>query len=396
MNSVRVRQLVVLAAAAAVATFVVMHTYWDFVTVDNPPRGEAARNSYYSFEHLLGQFGIHTRQVPTLTTMPSQGGILLVNDLRGKLLQSRIDGLERWVEGGGRLLISRGALSSDAKLQTWSGVTLTHVDREQREARHTATAAEGPDAGCIPLKERVAGRETGQSFRTCIGHQLITFSSRRTPAWSLSDGYGFKMLRVDVGSGSVAVIDCDCMLGNRSLLRVEHARAVFAAVPLHPGDSLEILNPAQSEGLLTLLWRHGAAALLLMLAAVGLAIWRNWPRFGPLAPVLPPFRRSLAEQLRANARFAWRTRHLASLHRAARQALEGAARRRVSAYERWDAERRVAALASITGIDAAALRQALNEGGNGVPEAQRAAIALLETARRHLIHPTPSPQGPRA
>jgi hypothetical protein len=200
----------------------------------------------------------------------------------------------------------------------------------------------------------------------------------------LSNGYGFQMLRLDIGKGSVAVIGCECLMGNKSLLKEDHARIVFDSIPLRAGDHVDILNPVAAEGLLALLWRHAAAAIVCGLAAIGLTIWRNLPRFGPI--VLPPLplRRSLAEQIRASARFAWRTRRLASLRRAECRALMQSACRRLASYERMDATQRIGALAAHTGLDSGALRDALNENLDGGAESQRAAIMLLESARRRL------------
>jgi hypothetical protein len=147
---------------------------------------------------------------------------------------------------------------------------------------------------------------------------------------------------------------------------------------------VDILNPVGAESLLALLWRLAAAAMVCGLAAIGLTIWRNLPRFGPLALPPLPLRRSLAEQIRARARFAWRTRRLASLRRAECQALMQSACRRLASYERMDATQRIGALAARTGLDSGALRDALNENLDGGAESQLAAIMLLESARRRL------------
>jgi hypothetical protein len=192
------------------------------------------------------------------------------------------------------------------------------------------------------------------------------------------------MLRINIGRGSVAVIGCECLMSNKSLLREDHARIVFDSIPLRTGDYVYILNPADAEALLALLWRHAAAAVVSGLTAVGLTIWRYLPRFGPLAAPPAPLRRSLAEQIRARARFAWRTRRLASLRRAECQALTRSASRRLASYERLDAAQRISALAARTGLDSGALREALSEDLDGGAESQRAAIMLLEKARRHL------------
>ncbi len=192
------------------------------------------------------------------------------------------------------------------------------------------------------------------------------------------------MLRIGMGKGSVAVIACECLMGNKSLLREDHARIVLDSIPLRAGDRVDILNPMAAESLPALLWSHSAAAIVCGLAAIGLTIWRNLPRFGPIAVPPAPVRRSLAEQIRARARFAWRTRRLASLRRAECQAVTQAACRRLVSYERMGAEQRIGALALRTGQSPAALRDALGDNLDGGADAQRAAIMLLEKARRQL------------
>jgi hypothetical protein len=383
MNGKRPLQLLVAAVLAALAVWIAMNTYWDYAMVDNPPRGEALRNRYYSFEHLAQGFAIHTSQVPTLRTLPAADRVLIVDDLRGTQLY--IDALEKWVASGGRLLLSRSALLANPKLQSWSGLGMARprIGDEDDAARFSSRPA-APDADCASYTERLAGRESGRSLRACLGSMRVAFSSMHTPAWSLSNGYGFQMLRIDIGKGSVAVIACECLMGNKSLLRGDHARIVFESIPLKAGDRVDILNPVSAENLLALLWRLAAAAIVCALAAIGLTIWRKLPRFGPIAPSPPLLRRSLAEQLRASARFAWRTRRLASLRRAECQALTESAFRTLAFYERMDAAQRIGALAERTGLDSGALRAALGENLDGGAESQRAAIVLLEKARRQL------------
>jgi hypothetical protein len=385
VNGNRPLQLLVVVVLAAAAVWIAMHTYWDYITVDNPLQGEAARNRYYAFEHLAQKLAIHTRQIPTLRALPAADGVLFVEDLRGSVLHNRIDALEQWVAGGGRLLLSRSALLSNPKLQSWSGLGMALPEADDEDgASRASPRATGPEPECTPYLERLAGRESGKSFRACLGPMRVALSSARAPAWSLSNGYGFQMLRVDIGKGSVAVIGCECLMGNKSLLREDHARIVFDSIPSRAGDYVDILDPVGAESLLALLWRHAAAAIVCGLAAIGLTIWRNLPRFGPIVAPPPPLRRSLAEQIRARARFAWRTRRLASLRRAECQALTQSACRRLASYERMDAAQRIGALAAHTGLDSGALRDALNENLDGGAESQRAAITLLEKARRHL------------
>jgi hypothetical protein len=385
MNRTRWIQLLVVLILAGGLAWIARHTYWDYVTVDKPLQGEASTNRFYTFEHLVHRLGFSTRQVSSLRTLPPATGVLVVDDLHGALLRDRLSALQSWVEQGGRLLVARDVLLSTPAMQSWSGIGLALHDPDKKHIRPPETpGVGGAEADCPPLIERVDGTTSGRQYHTCLNAWEFSLASKRSPAWSLSNEYGMQMLRVAIGKGSLAVIACECVMGNRSLLSQDHARLVYAAVPLGTGGEIAILNPRDAAGLLALLWRGGAAAIVCGLAALALAIWRNLPRFGAIAPVALPLRRSLAEQIRAKARFAWRTRKLAALTKAQRRALERAGRLRLPAYDRLNTAQRISALSLASGVDTAALSAALTGGFRGAAEAELAAIALLESTRRAL------------
>ncbi len=388
MTRVRGKQLLLLLIATGIGVWVARHTYWDYEKRDKPMQGEAVTNPYYTFEHLARRLGIRTLEITSLRTLPAQTGVLIVGDQQGALLRDRLNAVQSWVEHGGRLLVARDVLLASPVLQSWSGITLALHD-PAKDANRPDNKAErgGAVAACPELTERVGNADSGRRYRACINSREFSLASKHTPAWSVANEYGVQMLRVGIGKGSLAVIVCECVIENRSLLRDDHARLVYASIPLAGGDEVSILNPKDADGLLSLLWRGGTAAIICAMLALTLAIWRNLPRFGALAPVAPPLRRSLAEQIRARARFAWRTRKLAALRRAQRAALEIVARRRLPAYDLLDAAQRIGAVSNRSGVDAAALSAALAEEFRGSAEAELAAIALLETVRRALDFP---------
>ena len=164
---------------------------------------------------------------------------------------------------------------------------------------------------------RADGAPTGQSFRVCDAGPTLGFDGDRPPAWSLSDDRGMHVIRTGVGFGEVTVLEPAGVLGNGMLKRADHAEMFAAAAGLRHHDTLLIFHPATAEPLPALLWRLAAPAIIFLLAALLALAWRHAPRFGPPLPPPTPVRRSLAEQIRANARFAWRT-----------HSLEGSAQRR--------------------------------------------------------------------
>ena len=131
-------------------------------------------------------------------------------------------------------------------------------------------------------------------------------------------------------------------------------------------------------------WRHGRPSRRADLHTRDCGILRRGPSTGAAL-----VRRSLAEQIRANAQFAWRTRQLASLRNVMRKAVERQARRRITGFQRLDSQRRFAALEARTGLNAAALRAAMTDEAGGDAASQAAVIDLLERARRALEAASP-------
>jgi hypothetical protein len=287
------------------------------------------------------------------------------------------------VQAGGRLIIRDATLEGSEPLQIWSGI---------RPAQHDFSAARPAAArgedDCKPMAVGIDGIANGQSLVLCDA-LAPGLTSTRVPSWSLSDSSAIQVLRVSIGRGELTVVGPTFMLTNWNLPKKDHAQIFAAAAGFRHGDRLEILGRTRAEPLPVLLWRLAAPAIVFLLAAVGLTIIRHLPRFGPPIAVPAPIRRSLAEQIRANARFAWRTQKLASLRAAIRRALDEAAQRQIVGYALMVPRQRAEALAASTGIDAATITAALvSDAGGGVNE-HRAAITLLEACRRILIRSDP-------
>jgi len=381
---------IVLAVLAGIGVWIARNTYWDQTDEFTPPRGAAAEDPYYSLERFAQGLGVKTRQVPTLEKLPPANGVLIYGfAAAGAASPERLRALEHWVEAGGRLLVPASALYSSKALRSWAAVSLAQqapATRPISTIPGAASAARPPD--CAFYSVQVDGVDSGKTLSECEVGGALEYTGPRKPVWSLRASNGFHALRVPVGRGTLAVIDREFIYDNQGLLRGDHARLLVALAPLQSGDLLWIVNPKSAEPLLHLLWRLAAPAILAFGLAAGFAIWRHWPRFGPAVPVTPAARRSLAEQLRAHARFAARTGRLSGLRRAQVRALEEAARRRIPAYAADSAGERVQALALASGQSAAALATALADQPLGGAGAEGAAILLLERARRSLLHPS--------
>jgi len=388
-----------LAVIAAVGLWIAFHTYWAEETQPGTLQGEAAGNAYYSVERVARALGVHVQRLTSLRVLPPADGVLLVNDFHDVMARRALPQVEHWVESGGRLAVNWGSLWTDPALQTWSGVStaavVTHgpgaTAPAPANAVSTATsAAATADRDCTVLAVQVGGADTGDSLSLCGGWLGSGFVSKRVPSWALASGNELKLLRVPVGRGSLIVIGPASLLGARTFLRGDTAEAFIAATALARGERLTIYSAGHAEPLLAMLWRVAAPAMLFSGIVLLLVIVRHLPRFGPPLPPPATARRSLAEQIRANARFAWRTRKLHSLREAVLRNLEQTARRHIPGYGLLAPGQRAAELGKRAGIDTATLSAALTQDAVGTPERQRAAIAVLEQCRRLLpVSPRP-------
>jgi hypothetical protein len=383
MSRDRVTYLVVFVLATIAGVWVALNTYWDDTLIPVPPQGEAASNPYYSVQHLATALGIRSSYVVSLSAAPPSKGALLINGFQGNMTHTHVDDLAPWVESGGRLIITDDVVRGDPKFQTWSDIHLaTHFDVDDKSKPQNIP--HDPEADCAPLVVERDGKATDTRLTLCIPPREFGLVSKRKPAWSLANQYGLQVLRVNIGRGSVTIIPRYALISNKGLLKHDHAEIFIAASQLTRGDALYIVNVAQAETLLALLWRLTAPALVFFGVAILCIILRELPRFGPPIPAPAMVRRSLAEQIRANAAFAWRTRKLAALRASVRRALDETAKRRIAAFSSLDVRKRVNAIAAWAGTDAKKLNSAMTEDAVAAPQVQRAAISLLEQTRRIL------------
>lgn len=371
-------------AAVGAAVWIARSTHWEEVTQPLPMKGEAARNPYYSLEHLAADIGIRAQEVSSLRSLPPRA-VLMVDNLHDDLLHEPLAALQNWVESGGRLILSREALSESAELQTWTAVKPAAPDKPAAASR-APKPGRSPSDGCRPMNERINGAQSAAPLRVCVfAGEPLAYDGDHSPRWSLSDESGAWVIRTPVGLGEVTVFGPWGWIWSNELLRRADDALVFVyGAGLRRGDTLLILTRTRAEPLLALLWRLAAPAILFLLAAALLLIWRNLPRFGPPVPTPAPIRRSLAEQLRANAAFALRIRDFAALRAAVHRALDEAAERHIVGYRTLDSHARAARLAVRTGIDGGAIDAALRGDGGGGANEQRAAITLMELCRRLL------------
>jgi hypothetical protein len=186
------------------------------------------------------------------------------------------------------------------------------------------------------------------------------------------------------------VIQPESLLDNRRVLQGDNGLIAVAALQARPGAQIWFVTEEARAPILRWLWSEAWVVVVLGLAALVLAVWRGARRFGPPIAALPPGRRSMAEQISGTAQFL-RRHGPESLLAAQIRALESAARSHVRHYDQLDRGQRAAAIAKVTGQDAAALGLALDRSRARRRTDLPATLELLETARRLLVQRPPSP-----
>ncbi len=367
--------ILVVGVVAVLCIWVARNTYWTDVQIPTPPKGEALTNPFYAAQRVVDALGGRSAWHRSLKIPPSTS-IIILSSWQWNLSERRRVALERWVESGGRLIVDRGLLGGRAEFEQWSGIA-----RIQKQKDNGADGQQIPHP-CDRFSEERSGIPTDARLHwLCDFDANSTLTTTRTAPWSLRNADGAQVMRVDVGRGSVTVVNGKPFV-ERSLFDGDHGWLLVAAADLRRGDDVHFFSEESHLSLLALVWTTGSPIVVLVLVSLGFALWRSSVRLGPLAPVPERARRSLAEQIRGTGRFAVRCGDSESLHAACVRALDEAAGRHIAGYSRLLPRERTASLARLTGIGQDALSEAIHHPGVRRAFELRETIELLETARR--------------
>ncbi len=424
-----------LAGLLVLALFgwLISQTRWEAVQVDDPARGLAASDEFYSLRHVLQAAGATLQVRTSLEPLPPADGTLLLESGLWDIFPERDAQLKSWVGNGGHLVLlgqfGRGELLRWAPLTFAKppaarkargpsapagvhaemasspegagdedqdvpvvGKQLPRMDERQERLARRLLEPKGPWRDCADFEEVTAkagaAYEPGRVLRGCTAAGAIHPLEHVLPTWELAGPRGTLALRVPVGRGDVTGVAPSLVIDNRDLLHGDNALIAAAVLQAVPGRAVWIVQDEAREPLIGWLWHEARAPSLLALAAIALALWRLMVRFGPREAVPPQARRSMGEQVRGTGQFIAASDPRA-LHAATRQAFEAVARRRVEGWAALDDDARVEALAATLppphAIDRAALRASMTLGGGATPPQILAAIAVVERARRALL-----------
>ncbi len=392
-------RILVLVVIGLFITWIARNTYWEDTTVRTPPTGPAADDPFYAAEHLANSLGAHALWQRDPVSRPPPDAVLYLSFWNWGLQTGRRERIQQWVEAGGRLVLDGGVTGDPDAFEAWTGLSRFYPRIEKNNpAPHVATRQEyarGPSS--FTFQQTSFGLQGSQrlpDLKICDVAQLSVLRSRNKNSWQLwNSELGMQAVRVNIGRGSVTMLN-PILFNNTSTSQCDHAKVFVAATQLHRGDTVWFLTEDSGAGVLQLVWRTGAPVVVLCLALVGLWLWRTGVRFGPLAAPTEVARRSLSEQIIGTGRFVVRFGDGQALHAAQVRALVETADRRIPGFTRLESRQRTDAIARLSGLDAAALGEAMNFSGPRPRAELGKVLALLETARRHLARRQSMPDKP--
>ncbi len=378
-----VRSVIVLAVVGLVV-WIARNTYWEEMEIEQPLRGEAITNPFYSASRLAETLGARPKWLRVLGSMPPRNAVVLPSAWHWGLLASRRERLQSWVASGGRLVIDHSLIGGQKELTEWTGIShyvlstdaVSRADQQHFEKCPLLTLS-GDARPAAQVRTR---------FKVCGLDRVSGLRSSRKASWVLRDSTSaIQVMRIPIGLGSVTVIN-SLPFGNRDLLEGDAAALFVASTQLRAGDAIWFLTEEPGASLLSLIWTTGAPVVLLMLAFIAAGLWRASARFGP--PVAPTelARRSLAEQIRGTGQFTLRCGGGQALYGAAVRALQESADRRIAGYSRLDGPQRIEQLAKVSGIESSTVASALNLSTRRRQGELRHGLALLESIRRTLTN----------
>ena len=417
---------IVAATLIAGTVWITRHTEWVDEQVRERPNLELRRDRDLRLKRLLGQLGVKVAAPTHLEQLPPPGATLVLSSRNWNLFPGREGALRRWVETGGNLVVAdfafeRGGFdwvpvvakrekpaAAEAAASAASPAGSEIPDERDEDAEHDeddvseAKPPGRPQLGAQPSQPRCPGlnepAEVTPAFGFARGYSTCMFATGDPlrasvpPSWALDGARGHVVVRVPVGRGSTTVSRGSLPFDNDALPDHDNALIAVAVLRARPGREVWLVRDEARPPLLEFLWTRGAPAVLLGAAALGFALWRGARRFGPRIASLPLARRSMAEQIRGTANFI-SSRGSAALHAAQVRALNESAAPRIRGFDTMTLGQRAQAIATLTGIDPHTLAHAMNSALNATPSRHpAAALALIETARRRLLHAVRPPK----
>jgi len=245
--------------------------------------GEARLRQFLAAERFAERMGwkaTEARSLPALDALPASG-VLLLPGRRQAITTERFAQLLRWAGNGGHLIIEAEYLGVPDPL-----LDILSVQR-----------ADAPPAKRISVEIPATGRKLAVTMASGM-KLLVARSDVRLRA-------GEQLVSFPWGRGAVSVAASLSFARNYAIGANDHAELLWNLLSLTPGRELVVYWSPLRLSLWGFLKENAAPALAAFGLLLALWLWSIAPRFGPVAPDVPPGRRRLLDHLRASGRYYW-------------------------------------------------------------------------------------------
>jgi hypothetical protein len=294
-------------AISIVGVVIVLWAAWFLSTHDRVvvqewvgPSGEARLREFLAAQRFAERMGLKVvgmRSLPELGALPAQA-VLLIPHRRQQLPPARIADILRWVDNGGHLIAEAEHRGVPDPLLDQLGVKRSTI----AEAARKPLTVELPQSG-RKLTAFFPGTMTLETaaaeVRLRAGSSLVSFARGRglvtvasTLRFARNPSYDDHFYRMSKRPAA-------------SIGALDHAELFWSVLTLSAGRELRVYFRPERLSLSGFLRENAAPALLAGGLLLALWIWSIVPRFGPVAPDVPPGRRRLLDHLRASGRYYW-------------------------------------------------------------------------------------------
>jgi hypothetical protein len=296
-------------------------------------RGVARSNPFLAAERTLTALGCYVEHMQSIDVRGKSGGVLITNP-RAFINYGDTDETMRWVHGGGHLVLlmsgSERWRSDFDNFDFKDFVRLLKQDAPSEESNKLLEqlGLKAEEHG-FKVTQEAAKSETQVSIDDeklkCFLPGELQFT--REPRGDVrAGGTNPSLVSFERGEGRITILASAHPFRNRWLGEADHATLLWSIVQMG-GDYQVWFCDGARMSFLAMLWSHGWMAIVAVGILIGVWLWKNLPRFGPLRAVQVESSRDFTTHLELTGAFLWRQHEARSLLAPTQRAVTAAIQR---------------------------------------------------------------------
>jgi len=232
----------------------------------------------------------------------------------------------------------------------------------------------------------VALSNASKKFDLSIEPHFYSMRSKETNESRILIDDEIFMLQRAVGKGMITLTAEMTIIENQLLRETDNAEFLWYLVHSNHKEptTVWLFHNDEMPNLLTLMWRHGWAVMLSLLALLLFWLYQSMHRFGPLIPKQQIARRRLMEHIEASGEYFWKQKNKQTLIDSTRLALNQRIARLHPTWDNTDETGKINHLAEMLDLPADHIKHLLFENSISGDEDFTQLIRELESIRRQL------------